>query len=155
MLLCKINNQINISQWLHIIKRSASSVWPIDGTQLRTTTRGQNWLVHNGKDFGLKPHHWIVYFHIPYTCWREYYSSADMLPTFPPLCEGVYRIISLMSSSLLLRQCPACLVGLTLIVFMMAVQLHFLGACFSRLGRVRAKKRQMNRLNSYWRIPMK
>ena len=34
-------------------------------------------------------------------------------------CEGVHRSTSLMSSSLLLQQCPTCLVRLTLIVFMM------------------------------------
>ena len=33
------------------------------------------------------------------------------------LCEGVHRRTSLMNSSLLLLQCPACLVLLTLIVF--------------------------------------
>ena len=39
-------------------------------------------------------------------------------------CEGVHRSTSLMSSSLLLQQCPACLVRLTLIVFIMG------GRCF-------------------------
>ena len=34
-------------------------------------------------------------------------------------CERVHRSMSLMSSSLLLRQCPACLVRLTWIVFVM------------------------------------
>ena len=40
-------------------------------------------------------------------------------PAFPRPCEGVHRSISLMSSSLLLQQCAACLVHLTWIVFMM------------------------------------
>ena len=40
--------------------------------------------------------------------------SAFALP-----CEGVHRSISLTSSFLLLQQCPACLVRLTLIVFVM------------------------------------
>ena len=34
-------------------------------------------------------------------------------------CKGVHRSTSLMSTSLLLQQCPACLVRLTLIVFVM------------------------------------
>ena len=34
-------------------------------------------------------------------------------------CEGVHWSMSLLSSSLLLQQCPVCLVHLTLIVFMM------------------------------------
>ena len=40
-------------------------------------------------------------------------------PAFARPYEGVHRSTSLMSSSLLLQQCPACLVRLTLIVFMM------------------------------------
>ena len=40
-------------------------------------------------------------------------------PTFACPCEGVHRSISLMSSSLLLQRCPACLVHLTRIVFVM------------------------------------
>ena len=38
---------------------------------------------------------------------------------FARSCEGVDRSMSLMSSSLLLQQCPACLVYLTWIVFVM------------------------------------
>ena len=40
-------------------------------------------------------------------------------PAFAWACEGIHRSTLLMSSSLLLQQCPACLVPLTLIVFMM------------------------------------
>ena len=40
-------------------------------------------------------------------------------PAFDRPCEGVHRSRSLMSSSLLLQQCPACLVRLILIVFVM------------------------------------
>ena len=39
-------------------------------------------------------------------------------PAFARPCEGVHRSTSLMSSSLLLQQCPTCLVRLILIVFM-------------------------------------
>ena len=40
-------------------------------------------------------------------------------PAFAWLYAGVYRSTSLMSSSLLLQQCPACLVRLACIVFVM------------------------------------
>ena len=40
-------------------------------------------------------------------------------PAFARSYVGVHRSTSLMSSSLLLQQCPACLVRLTWIVFMM------------------------------------
>ena len=40
-------------------------------------------------------------------------------PAFDRPCEGVHRSMSIMSSSLLLQQCPACLVRLTWIVFVM------------------------------------
>ena len=40
-------------------------------------------------------------------------------PAFARLYVGVHRSKSLMSSSLLLQQCPACLVRLTWIVFVM------------------------------------
>ena len=41
-------------------------------------------------------------------------------PVFARPYEGVHRITSLMSSSLLLQQCPACLVRLTWLVFVMS-----------------------------------
>ena len=41
-------------------------------------------------------------------------------PAFARPCEGLYRSMSLMSSSLLLQQCPACLVRLTWTVFVMS-----------------------------------
>ena len=40
-------------------------------------------------------------------------------PAFARLYEGVHRKTSLMTSSLLLQQCPACLVRQTLMVFVM------------------------------------
>ena len=40
-------------------------------------------------------------------------------PAFTRPCEGVHGSMVIMSSSLLFQQCPACLVRLTLIVFMM------------------------------------
>ena len=46
------------------------------------------------------------------------YVRADR-PAFARPCVGVHRSTLLMSSSLLLQQCPACLVRLTWIVFVM------------------------------------
>ena len=58
-------------------------------------------------------------------------------PAFARLCEVVHRSMSLMSSSLLLQQCPACLVRLTWIVFVMGVRWPysccFVGCCLKDL----------------------
>ena len=51
-----------------------------------------------------------------HSCWM--YVRAGR-PAFARPCVGVHKSTSLMSSSLLLQQCPACLVRLTWIVFMM------------------------------------
>ena len=51
----------------------------------------------------------------------------------PVLCEGVHRSISLLSSSLLIQQCPASLVRLTWIVVMIGgkwpYSCYFVGCC--------------------------
>ena len=49
-----------------------------------------------------------------HSCWM--YVGAGR-PAFARPCVGVHKSTSLMSSSLLLQQCPACLVRLTWIVF--------------------------------------
>ena len=49
-----------------------------------------------------------------HSCWM--YVRAGR-PAFTRPCVGVHKSTSLMSSSLLLQQCPACLVRLTWIVF--------------------------------------
>ena len=58
-------------------------------------------------------------------------------PGFARPCERVHRSRSLMSSSLLLQQCPVCLVRLILIVFMMDVRrlysCNFVGCCLQDL----------------------
>ena len=51
-----------------------------------------------------------------HSCWI--YARAGR-PDFARSYEGVYRSTSFMSSSLFLQQCPACLVRLTCIVFVM------------------------------------
>ena len=52
-------------------------------------------------------------------------------------CEGVHRSTSLMSLSLLLQQCPTCLVHLTLIIFVMGgrwpYSCCFVGCCLQDL----------------------
>ena len=58
-------------------------------------------------------------------------------PAFARPWEGVYWSTSLMSSSLLLQQCPACLVCLTCIVFVMGgrwpYSCSFVGCCLQDL----------------------
>ena len=61
-----------------------------------------------------------------HSCWM--YVRAGR-PAFARPCVGIHKSTSLMSSSLLLQQCPACLVRLTWIVFVN----------FQYLGRVEGK----------------
>ena len=63
--------------------------------------------IASGRSSGLHP----VSSH---SCWM--YVRAGR-PAFAWACVGVHKSTSLMSSSLLLQQCPACLVRLTWIVF--------------------------------------
>ena len=49
-----------------------------------------------------------------HSCWMHVRAGR---PAFARPCVGVHKCTSLMSSSLLLQQCPACLVHLTWIVF--------------------------------------
>ena len=65
--------------------------------------------IASGRSSGLHP----VFSH---SCWL--YVRAGR-PAFARPYVGVHRSTSLMSSSLLLQQCPACLVRLTWIVFVM------------------------------------
>ena len=53
-----------------------------------------------------------------HSCWMYVHAGC---PAFARPCVGVHKSTSLMSSSLLLQQCPACLVHLTWIVFMIGV----------------------------------
>ena len=76
---------------------------------------------------------YIPYLHIAAVCM---YVRAGR-PTFARPYAGVHRSTSLMSSSLLFQQCPACLVCLTLIVFMMGgrwtYSWWFVGCCLQDL----------------------
>ena len=59
------------------------------------------------------------------------------LPAFARPCEGVHRSTSLMSSSILLQLCPACLVRLILKLFVMGgwwpYSCCFVGCCLQDL----------------------
>ena len=63
--------------------------------------------IASGRSSGLHTVSW-------HSCWM--YVRAGR-PAFARPCVGVHKSRSLMSSSLLLQQCPACLVRLTWIVF--------------------------------------
>ena len=69
-----------------------------------------------------------------HSCWM--YVCAGR-PAFARPCVGVHKSTSLMSSFLLLQQCPACLVRLTWIVFVMGgrwpYSLCFVGCCLQDL----------------------
>ena len=62
-----------------------------------------------------------------HSCWM--YVRAGR-PAFARPCVGVHKSTSLMSSSLLLQQCPAYLVRLTWIVFVIGGRWHFMPTYF-------------------------
>ena len=72
-----------------------------------------------------------------HSCWRYVRASC---PAFVRPCVGVHRSTSLMSSSLLLQQHPACLVRLTWIVFVIGgrwpYNLCLVGCCRQDLFKI-------------------
>ena len=72
-----------------------------------------------------------------HSCWM--YVRAGR-PAFARPCVGVHKSTSLMSSSLLLQQCPACLVRLTWIVFLIGGRWPYswclLGCCRQDLFKI-------------------
>ena len=68
------------------------------------------------------------------------YVGSSWSSRFSRLFEGVHRSTSLMSSSLLLQQCPACLVRLTWIVFVMGGRWPyswcFVGCCLQAANNI-------------------
>ena len=72
-----------------------------------------------------------------HSCWM--YVRAGR-PAFARPCVGIHKSTSLMSSSLLLQQCPACLVRLTWIVFVIGGRWPYswclVGCCFQDLFRI-------------------
>ena len=69
-----------------------------------------------------------------HSCWMYVRTGR---PAFARPYVGVHRSISLMSSPLLLQQCPACLVRLTWIVFVMGGRWPYswclVGCCYQDL----------------------
>ena len=61
-----------------------------------------------------------------HSCWM--YVRAGR-PAFARPCVGIHKSTSLMSSSLLLQQCPACLVRLTWIVFVIGGRWPYSWCC--------------------------
>ena len=72
-----------------------------------------------------------------HSCWM--YVRAGR-PAFARPCVGIHKSTSLMSSSLLLQQCPACLVRLTWIVFVIGGRWLYswclVGCCCQDLFRI-------------------
>ena len=72
-----------------------------------------------------------------HSCWM--YVRAGR-PAFARPCVGIHKSTSLMSSSLLLQQCPACLVCLTWIVFVIGGRWPYswclVGCCCQDLFRI-------------------
>ena len=72
-----------------------------------------------------------------HSCWM--YVRAGR-PAFARPCLGIHKSTSLMSSSLLLQQCPACLVRLTWIVFVIGGRWPYswclVGCCCQDLFRI-------------------
>ena len=72
-----------------------------------------------------------------HSCWV--YVRAGR-PAFARPCVGIHKSTSLMSSSLLLQQCPACLVRLTWIVFVIGGRWPYswclVGCCCQDLFRI-------------------
>ena len=72
-----------------------------------------------------------------HSCWM--YVRAGR-PAFARPCVGIHKCTSLMSSSLLLQQCPACLVRLTWIVFVIGGRWPYswclVGCCCQDLFRI-------------------
>ena len=76
-------------------------------------------------------------------------------PAFARPYEGVHRSTSLMNSPLLLQQCPACLVHLTWIVFVMGGRWPYswclVGCCCQDLFSVSSTKKDIDtRLTKAW-----
>ena len=81
-----------------------------------------------------------------YSCWM--YVRAGR-PAFARPCVGIHKSTSLMSSSLLLQQCPACLVRLTWIVFVIGGRWPYswclVGCCCQELFRIARKQNDWRR----------
>ena len=84
-----------------------------------------------------------------HSCWM--YVRAGR-PAFARPCVGIHKSTSLMSSSLLLQQCPACLVRLTWIVFVIGDRWPYswclVGCCCQDLFRIARSTLYFSPVNS-------
>ena len=100
--------------WLHFTKHLYSWLWIfLYSLQLWVNSR-TDWILHPW--LGLQGRSSRLHPVSAQSCGMSVRAGR---PAFPRPCEGVHRTTSLTSSSLLLQQCPACLVCLILIVFVM------------------------------------
>ena len=72
--------------------------------------------------------------------WQVLWATSHILPELAWPCEGVHKRTLLMSSSPLVQECPACLVRLSLIVFVMGSRWPynwcFVGCCLQDLFKI-------------------
>ena len=105
-------------------------VMPLARISLTISRHFSLWFIASGRSSRINP----VSSHI---CWM--YVRARR-PAFARPYVGVHRSTSLMSSSLLLQQCPQCMVRLTWIVFVMGgrwpYSLGLVGCCSQDLFKI-------------------
>ena len=123
---CPFPSTITIAPRAPPLQKVSSSshhlVMPLARISLALSRHFSLSFIASGRSSGLHP----VSSH---SCWM--YVRAGR-PAFARPYVGVHRSTSLMSSSLLLQQCPACLVHLTWIVFVMGGRWPYswcLGGC--------------------------
>ena len=105
--------------YIYIYSYHHHHVMPLARIYLTLSRHFSLWFIASGRSLGLH----LVYSHI---CCM--YVRAGR-PAFARPYVGDHRSTSLMSSFLLLQQCPACLIRLTWIVFVMGVRWPY-SSCF-------------------------
>ncbi len=123
----QINNCLIVKKKLYCIDNHHHHVVPLARISLTFSRHFSLPFIASGRSSGLHP----VSSH---SCCMYVLAGR---PAFARPYVGVYRTTSLMSSSLLLQQCPACLVRLTWIVFVMGGRWPyswcFVGCCHQDL----------------------
>ena len=107
--LTKICNQLQISEIYKNSHHHHHHVVPLARISLTLSRHFSLSFIASGRSSGLHPVS-------SQSCWMYVRGGR---PAFARPCVGVHKSTSFMSSSLLLQQCPACLVRLTCIVFRM------------------------------------
>ena len=120
---------LNSGFWFHFLRQyhHHHHVVPLARISLTLSRHFSLSFIVSGRSSGLHP----ISSH---SCCMYVWASR---PAFAQPYVGVHRSTSLMSSSLLLQQCPACLVHLTWIVFVMGGRWPYswcvVGCCFQNL----------------------